>query len=324
MKKIIFPVLPIFILSFSSLAIATPVELRIPSGYKTENCSWEEQKVIKNVHDILFEAIDSRYNDLLNCMRNAPVVEFSCHKKGSPERAARLLKEYDTFTTVKCANLPVYETSKVLGQAPVSIKGNRLKLDHDYIKTSTPRNIASTVAHEIMHNRGWVHKKNYFGSTYYPNTIPEQIEACIRSYRPNASKGPKTVTWNKEFCHGPKTGNLSSRRGMHACPVGTYMAGVRLSHNEFLCSNQPGASYSEKDEIVRKKGGYSEFSMAVCPKGYAMSGLHKKKNLLLCAPFPNSARAVDYSTSRAGMHTCPQQQVMSGLHAGKNRLTCQK
>lgn len=289
-------------------------------GYVAKNCTWNEAMVLKQSHDILFTAITTGYGNLVNCMTSAALVEFSCHIAQSAMDAASQLRNYQAYTTIECANLG----PNILGQAPVSIEGERLKMSRAFLATGTPRAIAATIAHEIMHNRGWRHKQNDFGSLYYSNTIPEQMEACIQFNTPNAAMGPAATTWITESCDGSiGVSGYTQRQGMHACPVGRYLSGVRLDHNMFLCRQQPGFTYTTGAEFIRRSGGYSEANMAACPPGHAVTGLHESKNLLLCAPYATANRMVDPSTQRAGMHSCPQGRVMTGLHAGNNQLLCQ-
>jgi hypothetical protein len=296
------------------------VESPIVNGYVTTSCTDSQRIKVEEAHDILFDIVYKDFNAFRNCMESAPSIEFSCHEQRNPIKAAESLK-LQAYTTVKCVDL----AAGINGRAPVSINGSNLTLDDDFLAHSSARRVASVIAHEIMHNRGYRHETNDFGSKYYQNTIPEQIEACVLKYNvPNLQSDARTVTWNEEYCDGPKTGSHTARRGMHACPEGSYMSGVRVDNNEFLCARRGLDTYQTSEEIVRYKGGYAEFGMANCPRGYAMTGFHEAKNQLLCAPLNGNARQIDYSTSRAGMHTCPGGGVMTGIHVGKNRLTCQK
>ena len=44
-----------------------------------------------------------------------------------------------------------------------------------------PLRLAATIAHELAHNFGYRHKSNKFRTRYYGNTVPEQVEACVRN-----------------------------------------------------------------------------------------------------------------------------------------------
>ena len=292
-------------------------ELR--GGYVTVDCGWPEDVKLRDAHNVLFDTITIGYSDFLACMSAAPSVEFICHNALNPVRTAQSLRSGRVYTTIKCRNL-----RGANGSAYANIRGNNLNLDRNFINTNTPRRIASVIAHEIMHNRGYLHSVNDFGSRYYPNTIPEQIEACVLYGVSNRTRGPKAVTWDSEYCNGPRTGNQILRNGMHACPLGQYMAGVRLDHNEFMCSKRPGYTYAAYSEIIRYPGGNIELGMANCPRGYAMTGFHESKGRLLCAPYRTTTRYRDTSTRRAGMHTCPQNMVMTGIHVSNTWLTCQR
>lgn len=118
------PILAIFVcFSHYSVAIGQKIEIGkhvspLKRGYVTEGCDWDQQQKLKKVHDVLFEIITTRYADFMNCVRNAPVVEFSCHRRGNPNWAGSLLKEYDAYTTMKCTDLG----PRFVGRARVKYK----------------------------------------------------------------------------------------------------------------------------------------------------------------------------------------------------------
>jgi hypothetical protein len=120
-------------------------------------------------------------------------------------------------------------------------------------------------------------------------------------------------------------GNLN----MHMCRSGSFMVGVNIGENYFLCNDDfglLGTAYKPSDlepNYDPQKGGrYTSHSMAACPPGKAMVGLHVGKNVLLCAPLKMRDLFVDASTRRVGMHACPEGSVMVGIHAGCNLLLC--
>lgn len=112
----------------------------------------------------------------------------------------------------------------------------------------------------------------------------------------------------------------TARRGMHACPVGSYMTGADRGRNYLLCDDKaPG--YKPADEVVDTSTVVQ--GMHACPDGTALTGWEDSKNLFLCAPINGfSSSFVDTSTVRKGMHACPVGMVMKGLQSSRNRFLC--
>jgi hypothetical protein len=50
--------------------------------------------------------------------------------------------------------------------------------------------IAALMAHELMHNRGFVHQAHPFGDPLYSLTVPEQVESCVRTVLSGARSNP--------------------------------------------------------------------------------------------------------------------------------------
>ena len=119
--------------------------------------------------------------------------------------------------------------------------------------------------------------------------------------------------------------------GIHICAGGSFMTGVHVQENRFLCDDGrswPRSGYSPADIKTNVDPGrkgfhrYQSHGMAACPPGTAMIGLHAARNVLLCAPLPTTDWFVDPHTQRQRMHACPEGSVMVGIHVGRNNFLC--
>ena len=117
------------------------------------------------------------------------------------------------------------------------------------------------------------------------------------------------------------------------CKGGTFMVGVRVEENRFLCEDSiglMGAAYAPSDlepnYALNRYVRYESHGMAACPPPTAMVGLNTSKNVLLCAPCPAFVASedlfVDIDTEREGMHACPEGSVMVGILLGHDLLLC--
>lgn len=289
-------------------------QAQLTMGYTTNGCSIAEVQNLGLAMNLLVNDLGSNFVAFQACINSTPLVEFSCAADQSRERIIDQLLATQV-TNINCRQL----APNVLGEAPISVSAGQLSVDHNFVLNSTTADLAATIAHEIMHNWGYQHSQNAFGSQFYPNTVPEQVEACVRQGFPNASQGSLTASF-EDRCDGGS--HITQRQGMHACPVGMYMTGAHLSSNHFLCKSFPGRTYQTFEEII-DTGATQQLGMHTCPRGFALTGLHAGKNHFLCAPFANQgASSVDTGTQRQGMHACPVGKVQTGLHAGNNWLAC--
>ena len=119
----------------------------------------------------------------------------------------------------------------------------------------------------------------------------------------------------------------TQRNGMHSCPPGQFVVGVRVDRNLLLCSGE-FSGYTTAQEIVQEGGAWKVESqshgMHACPEGMGVTGVHVSKNMLACAPLarPPIPRFVDAGTQRSGMHACPAGDPVSGVHVRSNLLLC--
>jgi hypothetical protein len=126
---------------------------------------------------------------------------------------------------------------------------------------------------------------------------------------------------------------------IHTCRGGSFMVGVHVGKNIFLCDDSfgyLGKTYLPSDLTDQRTPtpaapnispfrSYESHGMAACPPGKAMVGLHVGRNVLLCAPLQTRDLFVDeYTTTSKGlrMHRCPEGSVMVGIHVGRNLLLC--
>lgn len=166
----------------------------IGEGATFSGCGSGESSNLFGAFSILSDVTTSGFGDFVQCIDDAYLVE---HDGKSAHAIARMYVN-SKITRVQCTNLP----SNVLARAPVEISGERLKINHDFARSGSESRIAATIAHEIAHNLGFRHKANDFGSTYYGNTVPEQVESCVRRNRPNPWPGPGSAEVNPNHIVG--------------------------------------------------------------------------------------------------------------------------
>lgn len=126
---------------------------------------------------------------------------------------------------------------------------------------------------------------------------------------------------------GQTVDTRTQRNGMHSCPAGQFVVGVRVDRNQLLCSGEFGG-YTPTQETVQQGGARridsQSHGMHACPEGMGVTGLHVTRNLVACAPVarPPIPRFVDTDTQRFRMHACPAGNPVSGIHVSSNLLLC--
>jgi hypothetical protein len=127
--------------------------------------------------------------------------------------------------------------------------------------------------------------------------------------------------------------DIHSELDIHMCKGGTFMVGVQVEENRFLCDDSIGligSAYAPSDlepnYALNRDVRFISHGMAACPPPTAMVGLNTSKNVLLCAPCPALVATqdlfVDMNTVREGMHACPEGSVMVGILLGHDLLLC--
>ena len=199
------------------------ISSEIGRGYKVYDCSRTLVRKIHDAYGVLLDTTGPDFGDYRACLQGAALVENNC-KTG--HHIADLLKKWE-WTKVTC-----YDSRTANAEAEVGISGEEMKVDRTFLAKSNATRIASVMAHELMHNRGFRHKQNDFGSTLYRNTVPEQAEACVLSGKPNpwplsstppaqtCTPTPKTCTAPKSHCCEPLPGGSCAfcATSMAACP----------------------------------------------------------------------------------------------------------
>jgi len=120
---------------------------------------------------------------------------------------------------------------------------------------------------------------------------------------------------------------------IHMCKGGTFMTGIQVKENRFLCDDSiglMGSAYEPSDlepnYALNHHVRYESHGMAACPPPTAMVGLDVDHNVLLCAPSPALVTmldlSVDIDTAREGMHACPEGSVMVGILPDHDLLLC--
>jgi len=127
--------------------------------------------------------------------------------------------------------------------------------------------------------------------------------------------------------------DIYSDLDIHICKGGTFMTGIQVEENRFLCDDSMGLmataydpSDLEPNYAFDQQVRYVSHGMAACPPPTAMVGLDVDHNVLLCAPCPSFVATedlfVDIDTAREGMHACPEGSVMVGILPDHDLLLC--
>ncbi|MDR4479684.1 MAG: hypothetical protein R3B37_08080 [Nitrospira sp.] len=179
MKNILIAVAVVLIGAIPSLSFA------IGSGATFSGCGAGDSSKLFGAFAHLSKVVSSGFGEFLQCIDDAYLVE---HGGRTAHKIARGFAN-SHITRVRCTDL-----SQANAEAPVKISGEMLKIDRDFMRSNDELRIASVIAHELAHNQGFSHKRNDSGSTYYGNTVPEQIESCVWKGKPNSWPGPGSPT----------------------------------------------------------------------------------------------------------------------------------
>lgn len=153
--------------------------LKVDIGFRTKGCDKNghtgQNAKIKAAWDILYTDIrGALMPDFEHCIRSAMLVEASCTDLVDRQRIINALMA-DQFWDYECKVVP----GEGWASGGVSIQGTKMRLDHNLLLES-PERVASVMAHELMHNRGFRHAVNDVDKTpFYNLTVPEQVEQCV-------------------------------------------------------------------------------------------------------------------------------------------------
>lgn len=179
MKKTLIVVAVVLI-----VAIPRP-SFAIGGGATFSGCGAGDSSKIFGAFAQLSEIVSSGFGEFLQCIDDAYLVE---HGGRSAHKIARGFVN-SHITRVRCTDL-----SQANARARVKISGEMLKIDRDFMRSNKELRIASVIAHELAHNQGFQHRRNDYGSKYYGNTVPEQVESCVWKGKPNPWPGPGSST----------------------------------------------------------------------------------------------------------------------------------
>ncbi len=204
--------------------------------------------------------------DLVSCMDDAYLVE---HARRSPASIVDLLTRA-RVVKIKCRNLPDANARA----HRVYIRKGEMKIDRNFVRGSSRKRIASVIAHETMHNNGLNHDPNDFGTKYYGNTVPEQIEACVVDGKPNRWPGPGkdryVATDMVGFgVHGPRDWSLAwSKDGTVTAGSSSRIHNYRIPYNYSLPSG-----YSASDIVGVAVDGDKGWTFVWYRNGYVSAGV---------------------------------------------------
>jgi hypothetical protein len=140
-----------------------------------------------------------------NCTLDARYVEAGCDVLQNTNGIRKAILEDDYKWQFECVDFPPGHDmngnpTRTLADAHIGIEGAKMRLDKSYLSNASKVDIAATMAHELMHNRGFTHDANDFGSPLYALTVPEQVEACVASPNGRPNQPPYANFWDREVC----------------------------------------------------------------------------------------------------------------------------
>jgi len=206
------------LLAVSAVALPTTV-VNADAGFHSHDCSMEEDRAIEAAWHFLFDEIRGPLMPAFeSCVRDAELVETPCGDQYDRMRLINALM-VDQYWDFFCTDL-----EPNVAASAHAMDATEMNLDHDLLLQSTPR-IASVMAHELMHNRGYNHEENPSGSLLYDLTVPEQIEACVRVAAGDFA-GPNEVAASHQNEFYSRCGFCDNGARQHrACPAGWWGIG---------------------------------------------------------------------------------------------------
>ncbi|MBL4683596.1 MAG: hypothetical protein JKY37_03315 [Nannocystaceae bacterium] len=126
------------------------LEPRINGETSISGCSAYEASKINDAVDYLVSTLDSE--EYSECLADAIP---SGDKGDTVEDIIALLQE-NKPTAIRCRDA-VCGSSSATGCAPVGINTESLDLQHDHVQSASVAQLAGTIVHEVMHNKGYQH-----------------------------------------------------------------------------------------------------------------------------------------------------------------------
>ena len=158
------------------------------------NCDSELKQKITAADKHLRMQVQLKKQSLIKCMDKAYLIE---HKNHGPAKIVSLLSKRLQGKIVYIAINHKGNTNMSAPHIFISKKGGGMSFDKSFVRNNTTKRIASVIAHELMHNSGFKHMKDN-RHPLYPNTVSEQIEACILKGSPNSYNGLGNDKYNSK------------------------------------------------------------------------------------------------------------------------------
>jgi len=173
----------------------------------------------------LYLALDLRNDPNLSanfqqCINRAMLVEVGCEDQLDRSRIIQAILTDSYSWQLECIDFPPRTDSAgnrlfTLADAHIGIDGASMRLDRTFLSTASKIDVAATMAHELMHNRGFTHSTHEFGSALYGLTVPEQAEVCVRSASGTPNAPPRADYWDRAECCYPAGQEFCDSRGCY-------------------------------------------------------------------------------------------------------------
>lgn len=163
-------------------------------------------------------------SNVTSCIMNAHIVEADCTTQNDRSSILSALLEAEYHWQLECTDLPSGRDvngnpTTVFADSHVAIEGAKMRLDRSYLSSGvTKEELAGTMAHELMHNRGFTHSANPLGSRLYELTVPEQVNACIRNADSSGASNsdPDPDYWDRKLCCEGAGAHFCDSRGCYS------------------------------------------------------------------------------------------------------------
>ncbi len=214
------------------LGTTSALEESLTAGFTLSGCSNAEAQKIYAAMSVLLDEVSVNYNSLLSCVSQAVLLEYRGH---TPRKIVDNLASAQV-TAIQCAALP----PSVAGEAPISISSSKMKVDRQFIAATNANTLAGLIAHELLHNRGYNHTVNPFGTKYHNLTVNQQVRRCIETRSgnraPHAWPGPGTPPTFSRIVgmHSNNACNCAYLRdGYATCGATDYLSGRTNTYRQF-------------------------------------------------------------------------------------------
>jgi hypothetical protein len=207
------------------------------------------------------------YSHVFNCVLNARIVEADCATQTDRSAIQRALLEDDYHWQFECVDFPPGQDmngnpTQTLADAHINISGAKMRLDKSFLSSSSKEYIAGTMAHELMHNRGFTHSANDFGSVLYSMTVPEQVATCVSTAGTTANPNPRPYPdyWDRELCCEGQGFRFCDSRGCYTMtgnvcmPVDDSLPDIGYNYCGLFIQHEVGAAINPFDPAFPDAG----------------------------------------------------------------------